>query len=213
MTELKGEELVPADSLVPKAEEFFSFDRYKLLWCDTCSNGEIKKSKPSADGAFFGMRNIYGTKGDGRYFIINTAFVAEEREMPSIQRLALHVLSDPAEFERMLLSLFSIGGPCGYNVKAAELISFLDSFNEPKHFTRLSKKNSRIDRMLTYMQRKDPPANNAELLRMAVYTADKNDAKREFGGGLSWIAGHPCNISESEYKEIFIESAPHWELG
>lgn len=213
MTELKGEELVPAESLPPKAEEFFSFDRYKLLWCDTCSDGEIKKSKPTPDGAFFGMRNIYGTKGDGRYFIINTAFVAEEWEMPVLQRLALHVLSDPAEFERMLLSLFSIGGAYGYEVKAAELKAFVDSFGGSKHFSMISQKSQRLGRMLSYMQRKDAPSTSADLLRLAVYTSDKKDAPKDFGGGIAWVFGHPCNISVKEYNEIFIKNAPLWELG
>ena len=211
MTRLEGGALMAVQSVPEYVEEFFSYDRFQVLWYDLCSGEERKLWKPQTSGMRFGLRSLRGVMADGRRCTANVLFVADEAEMTGLRRIALSVLGDYPEFERRLTGWLRVGG-CSYELNVAAFNSWMEGCTNAALLSRFADTQSKASRMLQWMQRAEEPRLETELLRLAVYTSNWKDVRQVMGQGLVWKLKHPCALSLEEFEQAFIEEAPLWEL-
>lgn len=211
MTRLEDHALVQAVDVPEFAEEFFSYDRFQILWHDPCGKEDRKLWKPQPSGMFFGLRNLRGTMADGRRCTANLLFSAQDDEVPGLRRIALSVLGDYPEFQRQLTGWLRVGG-ASYELNTDAFLSWMERCKNAGHLTRFTDSRSRASQLLLWMQRRDAPRLETDLLRLAVYTSHWKDVQQVMGQGLAWKLKHPCALSPEEFEQLFVENAPLWEL-
>lgn len=212
MTRLEETGLCPAENAPDTVSDFFSYDRFQILWRDLCAPEKQTFFTPSPSGAFLGIRNLRGEMADGRRATVNLAFLANAYEMADLRRIALSVLGDFPAFRRQTLSWLSIGGVCSYEIRTDAFRKWMDHCRESGCLRRLASPKSRAAKLLLWMQRVEEPRFETDLLRLAVYTATWKDASATLGEGLAWKLKHPCALTPEEFETIFTDQAPLWEL-
>ena len=213
MTRVENGTLVPQslDELPTLVNEFFSVDRFQVLWKDI-SPEDASWLKPTVCGSFFGMRNIRGMLGAERAGIVNIAFYAQEEERQLLNRVALCILQDVAQFRSLLMQCLSVGGPCSYQLDGQLFDSWLQSCMR-KQKMRLNQPNKHpVYKILPDLQRTEPPLFETELLRLAVLESAWKDVRSFFRKGLIWRVCPRNALSIQEFERIFLGSGPLWEM-
>lgn len=111
--------LVPADrgkgvTLPDAVTEFFSYDRFRILWRDFPE----EKSRflfPEPSFGMLGLRGLEGSIGS-RKGIINLAVIADRSELEQLKKMALAVIGNYYGFSTQLFRWMSLGGKCGYDL-------------------------------------------------------------------------------------------------
>ena len=211
MTQLVENTLVPVNEIPNHVENFFSLDRFQILWYDVCDKSKKTFFKPMTNGSYFGVRNIFGKMADGRDITVNLFIIANEDEMSWLRKIALTILGDYPSFQRMLTSWFCIGG-CSYELDVCKFTEWLENCRICKHLKRLAPAESKAVQILKWLRGIDLPATEWELLRLAVYTMNWKDIKTVMGNGITWKIKHPCLLSCEQFEQEFISKAPLWNL-
>lgn len=211
MTRLVEGQLLPVETVPEKVEEFFSYDRFQVLWYDLCEREEQKLWKPQPNGAFFGLRNLRGEMADGRRCTANLLLIADTDEMTDLRRVALSVLGDYPEFERQFTGWLRVGGQ-SYELNTEAFSRWMASCTQAGHLERFAGPKSKASDLLFWMQRVEEPRIETELLRLAVYTSGWKDVQQVMGQGMAWKLKHPCALTPEEFENVFVREAPLWEL-
>lgn len=211
MTRLVNGQLQPVEEIPEKAENFFSYDRFQVLWYDCCDEEEQKLWKPQPQGMFFGLRSLRGEMADGRRCTANMLMIADVEEITDLRRIALSVLGDYPAFERMFTSWLRVGG-LSYELNTEEFSKWMETSAEADCLNRFAEPKSKASNLLFWMQRVEDPRVETELLRLAVYTSSWKDVQSVMGQGLAWRLKHPCALTPEEFENVFIREAPLWEL-
>jgi len=212
MTRLEKTGLSPITDVPDTVRDFFSYDRFQILWRDLCPTGGQTFFRPIYRGAFLGIRNLRGEMADGRRATANLAFLADAEEETDLRRIALSVLGDFPSFNRKILSWLSVDSTFGYRINAEAFEGWMASARESGCLRRLAAPKSPAAKLLLWMQRVEEPRFESDLLRLAVYTSTWKAAAAALGGGLAWKLKHPCALTPEEFDTIFSAQAPLWEL-
>lgn len=211
MTRLDGEKLVPAplDLLPGIAADFFSFDRFQVLWRDRSrENGSWLLPKP--DGSFLGIRNLNGITSSGRSCTINLAFNAESEEITALQRIGLTIFGDFDAFRSMILRWFSIGGPCSYQINGAAFSDWLRECTGMNRLIPATDPEEPAIKLLPYMCRAEPAKLETEFLRLAVCTSSWKEIYKTMGHSLLWLRKPPNVLTLEEFGEAFTQRGALW---
>lgn len=211
MTRLADGQLMPVEDIPQKVEEFFSYDRFQILWYDLCEQETQKLWKPQPNGMFFGLRNLRGQMTDGRGCTANLLLFADSDEVAALRRIALSILGDYPAFERQFTGWLSVGG-CSYELNTQAFCAWMDACSEASQLERYADPKSKAANLLFWMQRVEEPHIELELLRLAVYTGSWKDVQSVMGQRVAWMVKHPCALSPEEFESIFVREAPLWEL-
>lgn len=213
MTRLDGDTLVPAalDQLPAIAADFFSFDRFQLLWRDV-SRDNSSWLAPKPTGSFLGIRNLKGTISSGRSCTINLAFWAPAAEMTALHRIGLAIVGDFDTFRSMLLHWFSIGGPCSYQLNCTAFSDWLHSCAGMNHLLPAPGQEQAAMKLLPYLRRPDPARTEAGMLRLAVCTCGWKEIYKTLGHKWIRFRKPPNVLTPEEFHAVFIDHSPLWIL-
>ena len=214
LTRLQGKELVSASFFdLPKvAEEFFSIDRFEVLWQDIAVPGTGWR-KPEAAGGFFGVRDLRGTMADGRNSTVNLAFYANKDEMEQLRLTALSVLGDYDAFRAKVLGWLRTGGPCGYQLDAA-FEQWLSACPKAGSLNRFISGQDPVSKLLPSLMRTQPPLLEPDLLRLAV-SADSWKTLREtmaYAKIWSYLPKPRGLMTPEAFTAAFTGRGPLWEF-
>lgn len=212
MTQLEGASLVPAKDIPNEVYEFFSYDRYQVLWRDQPSKEGWSRKHRGTEGSFFGIRNISGKNPENRGFVINLCVLASKEEESCLRRMALSVLGDLSGFERLLLSWMKVGGACSYELNAEAFYKWLDARTRCSQFVPLGMDRAAFKKLLPSLVRADEPKKEKDLLRLAVYTSSPDDIVGLMGDSRVWRSRLPNVIGTSEFTALFRGEKPLWEI-
>ena len=211
MTHLKDNQLLPITDVPEIVGDFFSYDRFRVLWYDMCSEDKKQFWKPKPEGMFFGIRNIFGEMADGRKCTANLLIITNADEIPDLRRIALSVLGDYPAFEGQFSGWLRAGGS-SYELNIGAFSGWIDAYRKTDTLHRFISSKSRASNLLPWMQRAKDPYLETDLLRLAVYTSAWQDIQQTMGNGMAWRIKHPCALDVEEFENIFIREAPLWEL-
>ncbi len=127
LTRLQDGQLVPADWMggdcpPDVVKDFFSYERFRILWRDFSEEAESLLF-PAPTHGMFGIRGLEGQMSD-RAAIVNLALVAQAHEREYLKELALRILGDFDGFVKQLFSCLSIGGKWGYQLDAEAFLQW-----------------------------------------------------------------------------------------
>lgn len=213
MTRVENGVLVPQslDGLPPFVYEFFSVDRFQLLWQDI-PREDASWLKPKVCGSFFGMRNIRGMLGAERAGTVNIAFYARNEELHLLRRVALCILQDVRHFQSLLMRCLSVGGPCSYQLDGQMFDAWLQSCMNKKKMRLTQSQDHPVYKLLPDLQRTEAPVFATELLRLAVLDSAWKQVRGFFGRGLIWRTCPHSAISVREYEHIFLSGGQLWQM-
>lgn len=213
MTRLDGNTLVPAafDELPKIAEEFFSFDRFQLLWRDI-SQEDSSWLKPNIAGSFFGIRGLKGNMSNGRNGTVNLAFWVNEEEIVLLRRTALTILGDFDTFRAMIFGWLSIGGPCSYQLDCASFSDWVRRCGQMNKLRQIAEENGTAIQLLPFLQHAGPPVVESELLHLAVCSSSWKDIYETMGHKWVWFLKPRNVLTTEEFSVAFTGRGPIWEL-
>ena len=131
LTRLQGSQLVPADWMEGECppdlvKEFFSYERFRILWRDFSEEAESLLF-PAPTHGMFGIRGLEGRISD-RTGLVNLAIVASVGEREQLKALALRILGDFDGFVKRLFACLSIGGKWGYQLDAEAFLQWQEEW-------------------------------------------------------------------------------------
>lgn len=202
MTKLEGNKLIQAGNIPTAVNEFFRYDKFAVLWRDFADT----------DIMFFGLRGLSGINTEGRRFDINMAITAGKDEFVALRRVALDCLGNLSRFQKMICSLFFVGGPCSYTLKEDEFNEYIKRCSRYTKINIINKQDKRIVKILPHFLRTENSSKDTELLRFAVYTGSRNDVTEMMGGSWRWRFNYVFVMSYTEYMSLFMNNDMLWEL-
>lgn len=213
MTRLEGNDLIPAafHELPKIAEEFFSIDRFLVLWRDLTVE-DADWLKPDIIGSFFGLRGLHGTMSDGRSGTVNLAFYADVEELPLLRKTALTILGDYDSFQQKMFAWLKAGGACSYQLNCGAFQDWLLHCGQMNKLRRLSGETEPAIRLLPKLQRQHPPVVETELLRLAVCTSDWKEIRNTMGHNPLWYIKPRSVLTQDAFFEAFTGRGALWEL-
>lgn len=215
-TRLQGEELVPVEgghSGLPEAlGDFFSYDRFLLLWRDLSAPVERPWSRPEPTAGLFGLRSLRGRFADGRSGVVNMAFYASGEELTLLRRTALAILGDFDDFQARLFSQLRAGGPCGYQLDGRAFDSWVRDCGGRSRLRKLLPEGDPALPLLDHFCRTQPPRLERDLLRLAVCTGSWQSVAQTMGDRANWYIRPRCALTEEQFRDIFTGRGPLWEM-
>ena len=121
------------------------------------------------------------------------------------------VLGDFGSFKNALISHFSVGGPCSYTVDFNAFDAWLKKASSCGKISRLEGFDNKLKPMLKFIDQTEAPKKEVMLLRLAVYTTDREDVVKVMGGKKVWKKRHPCAIDPDTFSQLFEGPYPVWE--
>lgn len=217
MTRLEGDTLRPATrpGCAPPDEvrEFFSYDRYQLLWRDLCRQDPLPKRDPPVDGCFLGLRSLTGTMADGRSGVVNLAMVAQSAgDTAHLRRIALRILSNYDRFAAELFSMLRAGGDCGYELDVKSLRCWLESCQKPMRLRVTAPRGKKALSIISGLNTQVPPKYQPQLLHLAVCTCLWEEIHPTLGDSLLWRIKPRCVLTPKEFEDLFRGGSPLWKL-
>lgn len=210
MTRLVNGQLTPAQTVPDKVREFFSYDRFQVLWYDSCESKDRKLWKPQPDGMFFGLRNLRGEMADGRRCTANMLLIAPGDEMTELRPVALAILGDYPKFQRQFTGWLSVGGD-SYELDTEAFGRWMKGCRQALRMDGVTQTKSKVTELLFRMARTEQPRLETDLLRLAVYTSGWKDLQQVMGRGVAWKIKHPCALTPDAFEKLFITEAPLWQ--
>ena len=213
---LQGEELVPVEgghSGLPEAlGDFFSYDRFLLLWRDLSAPVERPWSRPKPMAGLFGLRSLQGRFADGRSGVVNMAFYASREELTLLRRTALAILGDFDSFQTRLFGWLRAGGPCGYQLEGR---AFGQWVRDCGGRSRLRKRLPEGDPALPLLElfcRTQPQRLERDLLYLAVCNGSWQSVAQAMGNRANWYLKPRCVLTGAQFRDIFTGRGPLWEM-
>lgn len=215
-TRLENGELVPVenghDGLPEALGEFFSYDRFLVLWRDLSVPGGKPWQQPQVTASLFGLRELRGSFADGRSGTVNLAFYAGPGEGALLRRVALTVLGSFTAFEQMLFSWLRVGGPCGYQLDGAVFQQWVQECGGRSRLRILAPKDDPAVALLPYLQRAQPARLERDLLHLAVCTSSWKEISQALGDRVNWYIRPRCALTEEMFAKAFTNRDPVWRL-
>jgi len=213
LTRFENEQLVAADfsSLPPVVEEFFSYDRFRLLWRDLCYALEKPLDPPEITGSFCGIREMKGIMRDGRNGTVNMAIYADAHELTLMRRVVLSILGDFDTFRGTLFQWLSAGGDCSYQLDGTAFRRWLEECGSRTHLRPVSKQSAAAS-LLPSLQRNTAPRWERDLLRLAVCIRSWKELCETMGSRLMWGLKPRCVLMEQEFTKAFSGHGPVWTM-
>ena len=211
--EENGLQPVHSWSTVPKCvTDFFSYDRFQILWRDLSAPQTSMFAKHEITGGFLGIRNMNGHMADGRKGTVNIAFFAEAHELTELRRVALSVFGDYGAFVGKIFGLLTVGGECSYQLDTAAFQLWLGQCTQNNKLKKLRENDDAANQLLVYMQERDQVVVEPQLLHFAVSTSDWKTIYKTMGEHKLWYFKPKCVITIGEFEQIFRGQGPLWEL-
>ncbi len=213
LTRFENEQLAAVDfsTLPPVVEEFFSYDRFRFLWRDLCSELEKPLDQPEIIGSFCGIREMKGIMRDGRSGTVNMAIYANMHELTLMRRVVLSILGDIDTFRETLFQWLSVGGECSYCLDGAAFQHWMDACGSCTHLRPVSKQSAAAG-LLPNLQRNTAPRLERDLLRMAVCIRSWKELYETMGSRLMWGLKPRCVLTEQEFAKVFSGHGPVWTM-
>lgn len=217
MTRLTQTALVPAigSGVTPPevVREFFSYDRFGLLWRDLCGAEPVPTLNPPVTGSFFGLRGLTGAMSDGRNGVVNLAFHARtDEEMTHLRRTVLAILGDYDRFVVELFAMLRTGGDCGYELDTAAFCKWLEGCRSARALRPVSSRASKALGLLPRVSRREPPKLQTQLLHLAVCSWRWDEIHPALGSSLLWRHKPRCVLTPEQFHQYFQGNGPLWEL-
>lgn len=213
MTQLAGQTLVSCTAPPKIVDEFFSYDRFRILWKDIVSPNERTWYQPDPVGSFFGIRNLVGAVEDGRQGYVNLAFMTEAAsEIPALRRIALSILGDVAGFAETILSMIHIGGVCSYYLDGKHFLEWMAECTETSRLKLMIPKRDPAAEIIKQISRRNHLRIETDLLHFAVFSSCWKDVYREFGSNPLWRIKPAAAFTTTEFSTHFLERGPLWFL-
>lgn len=213
---LEGEHLQPVAGghlgLPESLRDFFSYDRFLLLWRELAPPVARPWHHPQPHAAFFGLRDLRGVMPDGRGVTVNWALYATESEIVQLRRAALSVLGDFDAFQAKLFIWLSVGGPCGYSLDGAAYLSWLESCVECSRLRLLIPQKDPVRSLLPYLQQTQPPHLERDLLHLAVSTVGWKELSQSLDSSVRRQFNPHCVLSKNTFQTLFSGRGPIWQL-
>lgn len=214
LTRLQGDTLVPADGISGTAapeqvRDFFSYDRFRILWRDFCAEeGGILFPVPAM--CFFGIRGLEGIMSDRRASV-NLAVTAGWDEFFSVKHFVLSVLGDFDAFSLKLLQCLSVGGKCGYELNREAFERYGGEWFRKCAGTDMQAagrlcvpETDPAGALLLRLQKTDNvPKTERDLLHFAVCSMDWAAAVSGFEHKWLWKLPPKCVVNQEEFAEHF----------
>ena len=215
-TRLAGDELLPVEGghagLPPALGDFFSYDRFLLLWRELSDPVDRPWRRPEPTASLFGLRELKGSFADGRSGTVNLAFYASKGEDAALRRTALTILGDFDGFREMLFGWLRVGGPCGYQLDGAAFNGWLERCAAGSRLRVLTPEGDPAAALLPYLRRRQPPRLERDLLHLAVCTGSWEQVSATMGDRLNWRWKPRCALSEEQFYQAFTGRGPVWTL-
>ncbi len=198
--------LMPADgsqgvTLPQPVWEFFSFDRFKILWREYPEDDSIRFFPAPAYG-MFGIRRIEGNFGD-RHGVVNIVVTADREELQELEDMAVAVINDFTGFSSMLLGCMSIGGSCGYSIDAAWFSDCMRRVCTEIDYKEMSAyKGGKM--LLNILKRDNGILTQRDLLRFAVSSEPWKNIRQYMGNALIWKKRPKNVITLEEFEKKFV---------
>ena len=205
-TYLNGTKLVAADgsegfTLPAEIYDFFSYDRFKILWKEYPCDAN-QKLFPEPGYSFFGMRGIDGVFS-GKRGVINFSVVANENELDSMINFAVYVLYFYRDFIVSLPSLFSVGGEYGYDLNIAAFIPYMEALCVERDWNAFEGNHPYVKMIEKIRNRQNGIMTIKDLLRFAVITDSWKAISPVFGSGNLWKKCPDSVLTLEEFTRIF----------
>ena len=213
MTQLAGETLIPCAAPPQIVDEFFCYDRFRILWKDLIAPNERTWFRPDPIGSFFGIRNLVGAVEDGRQGYANLAFLTESAsEIPALRRIALSVLGDVARFAQMILSMIHIGGACSYQLDGKHFLEWMSECTLASRLKLMIPGKDPAAEIIKRISRRNQLRIETDLLYFAVVSSCWKDVYRELGSNPLWRIKPAAAFTTTEFSAHFLERGPLWYL-
>lgn len=202
---VQEDKILPCDgsagvSLPSQVWDFFSYDRFKLLWREYPSeNGG--KLFPEPEKSLFGIRVLHGNMGTKKG-IVNFAVMAEEDELARMEKLATAILFRYDEFVSMLFSFLSVGGEYGYCIDIKRFFAYIEEIEQNPLPDDVSDKKERINYVKTIKNRTGI-LTERDLLRFGVRTDAWKSIAQAMGDKLLWSFCPKTVIDTKKFDSIF----------
>jgi len=212
MTQVEGNTLIPAKNIPCEVSEFFSYDRYQVLWRDLPSAKGWSRRSRETEGSFLGIRNISGRNIENRKFVVNFCIIASKEEENRLRKAALTILGDYVKFEMQMLSWLKVGGECSYELNFTAFSKWLEDCSSNNQLVPVKMERSAFKKLLPLLTRSKAPSSEKELLRLAVYTSSRDDIIKLMGDKRIWRSRLENLIGTSEFSTLFKDNSPLWEI-
>lgn len=213
LSRLDGDHVVPAefDTLPAVVEEFFSYDRFRILWRDLSHKLDKPMQKPECTGSFCGIREMKGHMSDGRSGTVNMAIYGDGTEITMMRRVVLSILGDFDAFRDMVFRWLSAGGPCSYQLDGGAFRRWMEHC---VHCTKLRpvSRQSAAAKLLPALQQGDAPRLERDLLHLAVCIRSWKELYATMGSKLMWGLKPRCVLTEQEFNQVFTGRGPVWTM-
>lgn len=207
LTRMEGEQLVSADGEGKEAppdciRNFFSYDRFKILWRDYCDDEKESLVLPSPEYSMLGVRNLEGTMS-GRKAYVNLALLAEREEFDALRDIALEILGDFDSFSQRIFQCLKVGGECGYDLNSEEMRIWRKQCREGSVKVCVPEEDpaGNLLRMLQDRERKQKT--QRDLLHFAVCTTEWKAAIPSMGPKWVWLLQPRRVLDEEQFREMF----------
>lgn len=209
---IRGDALVPADgtggtALPDVVSEFFSYDRFRILWRDYPVPGS-QALFPEADSGMLGLRGLEGRIGN-RKAVVNFAMTADRAELEQLKKTALSVIGDYFGFSAKLFQWMSLGGACGYELDTEAFGRWQQEIMEGRDTALPVPEESMAGKMLRYLQK--PGGRNRterDLLHFAVCTDEWKFVAPYMGNRVIWALKPKEALTWEEFTEQFLSGKP-----
>lgn len=213
MTRMAEDAIIPCHTPPEIVEDFFCYDRFRILWRDFCDGTQKNWYHPQLAGSFCGIRNLSGPIGDGRTGYVNLAFLTETAgDITALRRIALSILGDMQRFTEMMLSLIRIGGECSYEIDCEGFRAWMDRCTGASRMKLMIPPNDPVIPILKKMNRKTPPVLETDLFRFAVLSSDWKTVCGGLGSSLLWRVKPAAALTPEVFAEQFLHRSPLWTL-
>lgn len=197
--------LIPADGsggveMPQNVWDFFSFDRFKLIWREYSGGG--KAFLPTPEHGMIGIRRIEGDFG-GRSGVINIAVTAGEEELRQLENAVAVMIGAYADFLQMLLRCISVGGECGYQIDAEGFYEYMRCADDIDFKTLESTDGGKM--IADALKRESGIFTERDLLRFAVTSEPWSEIRDSLGGGFVWKRKPKCVITPDEFERKFLD--------